>query len=68
MVKISLAAARKNVNLSREKVAEIMGVAMSTLQNWENGTTFPKVNQAYKLSELYNVPLDCIDFEKNFAE
>lgn len=68
MLKISLAAARKNANLTQEEVSKAMNVALSTVQNWENGKTVPKINKAIELCNLYNVPLDNIDFEKNFAD
>ena len=64
MLKISLAAARKNANLTQDEVSKILNVALSTVQNWENGKTAPKINKAIELCNLYNVTLDNIDFEK----
>ena len=62
MIKISLAAARTNAGLTQTQVAEALGVAISTVRNWETGKFTPKLKQAYALCELYGVPLDCIKF------
>ena len=62
MEKMSLAAARKNADLTQEQVAEIMNVARSTIRNWEKGITFPKQPAIEKLCEIYNTSYDCIRF------
>lgn len=43
--------------------AEKLGVAVSTLRNWEKGITFPKQPAIEKMCELYGVPYDFISFE-----
>jgi transcriptional regulator with XRE-family HTH domain len=62
MIKISLQAARTNAGLTQEQVADKLGVAISTVKNWEKGITTPKINQAYDLCDLYGVPIDYIKF------
>ena len=62
MPKITLAAARVNANLTQKQVAETLGVAVSTIKNWESGKTFPKQPMIEKLCELYGIPYDYINF------
>lgn len=61
-IKISLAAARVNAKLNQKEVAKYMKVSNNTLVNWENGISHPSVEQAEKLSKLYKIPLDAINF------
>lgn len=61
-IKISLAAARINANLTQKDVAERLKVTNNTIVAWENGTSEPKVSQAIALSELYGIPFDNIIF------
>ena len=63
MNKMSLAAARKNANLTQAQVAKVLKVARSTIGNWENGVTFPKQPAIEKICELYGVSYDYIRFE-----
>lgn len=65
MVKITLAAARVNANLSQKETAKMLGVSNKTLCKWENGTSFPNAVQIEKLCNLYNLPYDCINFLPN---
>lgn len=60
--KISLLAARKNAKYTQKEVADILKIKKETLSSWENGKTEPKITQATQLSELYNIPLDNLDF------
>lgn len=66
-IKLSLAAARKNANYSRDEVAEKMHVSTRTIQAWETGESEPKVSQAYKLSFIYGLPMDVIFLPNNLA-
>jgi transcriptional regulator with XRE-family HTH domain len=63
MYKISLAAARKNANLTQEEVAKEMKVSKSTIINWEKGKNDIGVIQFDKLCKFYNVPKDIIFME-----
>lgn len=60
MLKITIAAARVNKGLKQGEVAETLGVAVSTLRNWEKGKTFPSAALFTKLCELYGVTTDDI--------
>lgn len=59
-MKISLRAARANSKLRQSDVAHKMGVSIKTIQNWENGICFPRIDQFYHLTEIYNVSVDDI--------
>lgn len=37
---------REQLNISQEKLAEMLGVHPRTVQNWESGTTIPKAKHA----------------------
>ncbi len=62
IIMISPAAARVNAELTQREVAEKMGVSVQTVVNWESGKTVPNIEVARKLSLLYKMPLDSIDF------
>lgn len=49
---------RKKNNLSQEELAEKVGVTRQTISKWELEETTPDINQAKKLSELFNISLD----------
>lgn len=59
-LRISLAAARVNANLTQQEVAEKMHIGKQTLVSWEKGNTEPKTSQIRILSEIYNIPIDNI--------
>lgn len=62
MPKMSLKSARVNAKLTQLQAAEALGVAVSTLKNWEKGITFPKQPMIEKLCELYKVDYDQVNF------
>ena len=64
-MKITLKAARVNSNYTQLKAAEKMGVSVDTIRNWETGKTYPSVEQAKLIADLYNINLDSIIFLKN---
>ena len=59
-LQISLAAARVNAGLTQKEAAKALHITVQTLVNWENNKSEPKISQARKLSELYQVPLNNI--------
>ena len=63
-LQISLAAARVNAGLTQKEAAKALHITVQTLVNWENNKSEPKISQARKLSELYQVPLNNIFFPK----
>ncbi len=56
--KISLAAARVNVEMTQNDVAKKLGVSNKTVINWEKGTVQPSLATLNYLSELYKIPID----------
>ncbi|PHJ69281.1 XRE family transcriptional regulator [Nostoc linckia z18] len=51
---------RRKAGLRAEEVAASVGVACSTVRNWEQGRTIPTLNifQTQKLARMYNCSLD----------
>lgn len=50
---------RKANNMSQNELADMLGYkSFTTVQKWEDGTSFPKVTNLNKLSEIFNVELD----------
>ena len=61
-LRISLAAARVNAQMTQEDVAREMHVSKNTVVNWEKGKSAPTISQSRELSKLYNMPLEYIFF------
>ncbi|WP_270392689.1 helix-turn-helix transcriptional regulator [Butyribacter intestini] len=59
-VRISLEACRVNAHMKQKEWAEKLGVAPSTISNWENGTSEPNLSTLRKISELSGIPMDFI--------
>ena len=68
MEQMTLRAARVNADLSQIEAAEKLGVAPSTLRNWESGKTSPKQYQVSKICMLYGIHFDRIFFGKALAK
>ncbi len=64
-VKISLAAARVNANLTQNDVANKMHVSKQTVVNWEKGRVVPSFAVLHTLSDMYNFPIDNIFLPTN---
>lgn len=62
MPKITLKAARVNAGMSQSEAASRLGVAVSTLRNWEAGKTFPTKPKIDMICELYGIPFDVLFF------
>lgn len=62
MPKITLAAARKNKNLTQQEVADFIGVCKGSIVKWENGYAEPSVSKALKLCALYEMSINDILF------
>ena len=45
-------------NITQEELAEKIGVTRQTISKWELGETHPDINQAKKLSMIFNISLD----------
>ena len=53
-MKVSIKALRVNAKLSQQEAADKIGVAQRTLQNWENGVTYPTAVQLVSICSVYN--------------
>lgn len=50
---------RRTNNITQDELAEKLGYkSFTTVQKWEDGTSFPKVSNLNKLAEMFNVELD----------
>ena len=59
-LKISLAAARVNANLTQDDVSKVLHVSKQTIINWEKGKVVPTFIVLNTLSNLYDIPIDNI--------
>lgn len=62
MPKITLKAARVNVDLTQKEAAEKLGVSIKTLWNWENGECVPPSDKIDPICELYDIHYDNLIF------
>lgn len=53
-----LLAARARRRMSRQHLADLTGLAISTIQRFENGERSPDMNQLFALCEALEVPMD----------
>lgn len=49
---------RKCKRLSQENLAEKLNVSRQAVAKWENGETFPDINNLIQFSNLFNISLD----------
>ena len=61
--KWSLKACRINERLSREEVAQRLGISVVTVISHENGKGIPLYSQLEKYSQIYQVPIGNINSE-----
>lgn len=59
-MRISLAAARVNAELTQSEAAERIGVSRSTIVNWESGKTSPDARVFRKIADVYNISVNYI--------
>ena len=64
VIRISLAAARVNAELTQRDAASQLGVSLSTLQNYENGKTCPTWETIQRMEEVYGIPRDFLNFRR----
>lgn len=63
---ITLKSARVNKGLTQVKAAELIGITVDTLSNYERGKSFPDVPVIQKIEEVYEVSYsDLIFLPKN---
>lgn len=54
-MKLTLRAARINAKLNQEEAAKNLNISLSTLQNYENGRSYPDVPIIKRIENLYGV-------------
>ena len=59
-IRINLAAARVNAGKNQKEWADMLGVSISTVTNWETGKSAPDAIQLRKISEYSGIPMDLI--------
>lgn len=59
-IHINLAAARTNASKTQKEWADLLGVSLATITNWESGKSAPNAIQLRKISELSGIPMDFI--------
>lgn len=63
-IKLSLAAARVNANMTQKEAADHLNINRVTLNKWETGKVIPRTPYIMALSMLYNVPVDLLVIPK----
>lgn len=63
-MKWRLAACRVQAGYTQKEAAKVIGVVEQTMIRWEQGASAPNMEQAQKLSELYQIPLAYMDWSK----
>lgn len=63
-MKMRLKACRVQAGMLIKEVAQAMGVSEMTVINWEKGIHAPDMVLGLKLSLLYKIPLEYMDFTK----
>ncbi len=56
---------RKMKQLSQEKLAECLGISRQAIAKWENGESFPDINNLIQISNLFNITIDRLLKEDN---
>ena len=62
-VKIKPAAVRVNAGMTMREWADALDVDVSTVNNWEQGRSEPKISIVRMMSELSGIPIDFIFFD-----
>lgn len=55
--------ARKEKGLTQEGLAELMNYKKSTVSNWENGYSIPRMSDAFKVAKILDKDIDYLFFE-----
>jgi DNA-binding XRE family transcriptional regulator len=56
-ISAQISKARREQNISQQKLADLIGVAKSTIGRIEAGLTQPRSSTLYKISDVLNIPL-----------
>ena len=60
--KVTLKTARELKGLKQSEAAELIGVSVDTLGNYERGKSYPDIPILRKIEEVYQVPYNRIIF------
>ena len=63
-MKMRLKACRVQAGMLIKDVSQAIGVSEMTVINWEKGISSPEMVLGLKLSLLYKIPLEYMDFTK----
>lgn len=61
-VKMTLKAARTNVNMNQSEAGKAIRVSENVISNWERGISFPDALQLKRIEEVYGVGYDNLIF------
>lgn len=64
VIRWKLRACRVQAGLIQKEAAKALGVSEVTLKNYETGKRSPDMEVGQKMSELYGIPMDMMDFTK----
>ena len=67
MAKMTMAAARKNKNLTQQQVADLMGVSRQSVADWESGKKDMRPAYLMAFSKITEVDEDDILLPERFA-
>lgn len=62
MAKMTLRAARVNVDLSQKEAADALGISNKTLCAWESGKAYPRASVIPAICKLYCIAYDDLIF------
>lgn len=65
---ITLKAARINRGLNQRKAAQMLGISVDTLSNYERGKSFPDVPTIQRIEQIYGCPYSDIIFLPQITE
>lgn len=60
MFRIELKRNRESMNLTQEKLAEIIGVSQSAVGLWESGKREPNISTLCKLADFFGITVDSL--------
>ena len=65
---LKLKKAMASKKISKEEIANILNITIETVDEWENGTLLPNINDLIKLSDILNVSLDYLLKDENLID
>lgn len=64
-MKLTLKAARANLGVTQKEAAELLGVTVDTIGNWERGKSYPNALQIRDIEAVYKIAYDDLIFLPN---